>query len=167
MKDCGEADDPKYFDLEEADSDVRHYRSLMQSGEDMWGRKYDGPDDPEEADDYETDDAEEDDAEADTDFDDNSYTYQHPEYPKTLEMENLWVGEELCKIPKRRGSRLPRCATILRTAITRWMPTSFGQSFSTTCSRYVNKLHAIWTMWIGMSGRRTKWSSRRQPYTRA
>ena len=102
MKDSGEADDPKYFDLKEADSDVRHYRSLMQSGEDMWGRKYNGPDDPEEADDDETDgdwteDAHNDDVEADTETDESDYTYQHPEYPKTLEMENPWVGEELCK----------------------------------------------------------------------
>ena len=101
LKDSGEADDPKYFDLEETDSDVRHYRSMMQSGEDMWGRKYDGPGDPEEADEYESDDwdddADEDDAEDDTDYDETSYTYQHPEYPTTLEMENPWVGEELCK----------------------------------------------------------------------
>lgn len=25
------------------------------------------------------------------------YAYKHPEYPKILEMENPWVGEELCK----------------------------------------------------------------------
>ena len=31
------------------------------------------------------------------DFNETSYTYQHPEYPKTLEMEYPWVGEELCK----------------------------------------------------------------------
>ena len=35
--------------------------------------------------------------EYDTDFDEGEYTYQHPDYPKTLEMENPWVGEELCK----------------------------------------------------------------------
>lgn len=35
--------------------------------------------------------------EYDTDFDESTYTYQHPDYPKTLEMENPWVGEELCK----------------------------------------------------------------------
>ena len=105
MKDCGEADNPKYFDLEEADSDVRHYRSLMQSGEDMWDRKYDGLGDPEEADDYETDAVDEDAAGADTDFDDNNYTYQHPEYPKTLEMENPWLGEELCKPENALGLR--------------------------------------------------------------
>ena len=101
MKESGEADDPKYFDLEEADASVRDYRSLMQSGEDMWGRKYDGPGDPDEADDYEEDDAddyEEDDADDDDiDYDEATYTYQHPDYPKTLEMENPWVGEELCK----------------------------------------------------------------------
>lgn len=32
-----------------------------------------------------------------TDFDEGEYTYLHPDYPKTLEMENPWVGEELCK----------------------------------------------------------------------
>ena len=101
MKDDGEADDPKYFDLEEADSDVRHYRSLMESGEDMWGRKYNGPADPDEADDYndddDWDDENGDDMDDDGDFDESTYTYKHPEYPKTLEMENPWVGEELCK----------------------------------------------------------------------
>ena len=100
MKESGEADAPKYFDLEEADAGVRHYRSLMQSGEEMWGRKYDGPNDPDEADDYDDDDEcdeADDDTEDDADFDDSTYTYQHPDYPKTLEMENLWVGEELCK----------------------------------------------------------------------
>ena len=25
------------------------------------------------------------------------YAYKHPEYPKRLEMENPWVGEEICK----------------------------------------------------------------------
>ena len=25
------------------------------------------------------------------------YAYKHPKYPKTLEMENPWVGEEICK----------------------------------------------------------------------
>ena len=35
--------------------------------------------------------------EYDTDNDEGIYTYQHPDYPKTLEMENPWVGEELCK----------------------------------------------------------------------
>ena len=101
MKESGDADDPKYFDLEESDADVRHYRSLMQSGEEMWGREYKGPGDPDESDDYDdeddwdgTDDA---DMEENTDFDESVYTYQHPEYPKTLEMENPWVGEELCK----------------------------------------------------------------------
>ena len=43
------------------------------------------------------DDGEYDDIADDADFDDNTYTYKHPEYPKTLEMENPWVGEELCK----------------------------------------------------------------------
>jgi hypothetical protein len=32
-----------------------------------------------------------------TDFDEGEYTYLHPDYPKTLEMENPWVGEEFCK----------------------------------------------------------------------
>ena len=101
MKECGEVVDSKYFDLGEADADVRHYRSLMQSGEDMWGRDYKGPGDPDEADDYDDeedwDETDDDDMEEGADFDETSYTYQHPEYPKTLEMENPWVGEELCK----------------------------------------------------------------------
>ena len=96
MKNTGEVDDPKYFDLDEADAGVRHYRSLMESGEEMWGRKYEGPADPEEADEYE-DDEDWDDDEENGDFDESTYTYKHPEYPKTLEMENPWVGEELCK----------------------------------------------------------------------
>ena len=29
--------------------------------------------------------------------DESEYAYKHPDYPKTLEMENPWVGEELCK----------------------------------------------------------------------
>ena len=39
QKDSGEADDPKYSDLGESDADVRHYRSLMHSGEEMWDRE--------------------------------------------------------------------------------------------------------------------------------
>ena len=104
MKESGEADDPKYFDLEESDADVRHYRSLMQIGEDMWDREYKGPGDPDEADDYDDEDdgddwdeTEDDDMDDGGDFDEEAYTYQHPEYPNTLEMENSWVGEELCK----------------------------------------------------------------------
>ena len=102
MKEFGDADDPKYFDLKESDADVRRYRSLMQSREEMWDWEYKGSGDLDEDDDY---DDEEDDLDAtdddnmedDTDFDESAYTYKHPEYPKTLEMENPWVGEELCK----------------------------------------------------------------------
>ena len=91
QKDSGEADDPKYSDLGESDADVRHYRSLMHSGEEMWDREYKGPGDPHEADDYyddedDRDETDDDDMEGDTDFDELAYTYQHPEYPKTLEM---------------------------------------------------------------------------------
>lgn len=32
-----------------------------------------------------------------TDFDEGEYIYQHPNYPKTLEMDYPWLGEELCK----------------------------------------------------------------------
>ena len=102
MKDSGEAGDPKHFNLGGSDADVRNYRSLMQSGEELWDREYKGPGDPEEADDYDDEDGEwdetdDDDMEDGADFDEDAYTYQHPEYPKTLEMENPWVGEELCK----------------------------------------------------------------------
>lgn len=38
-----------------------------------------------------------DNADDDSYSDESEYAYKHPEYPKTLEMENPWVGEELCK----------------------------------------------------------------------
>jgi hypothetical protein len=99
MKDSGEASAPMSFNLGEADASVRHYLNQMVAHEEIWGKGYDGQGNTDEADDYEEDDFDEtdDDMEDDTDFDENTYTYQHPDYPKTLEMENPWVGEELCK----------------------------------------------------------------------
>ena len=99
MKDSGEASAPMSFNLGEADASVRHYLSQMVAHEEIWGKGYDGQGNTDEADDYEEDDFDEtdDDMEDDTDFDESTYTYQHPDYPKTLEMENPWVGEELCK----------------------------------------------------------------------
>lgn len=38
-----------------------------------------------------------DDADADSSSDESEYAYKHPDYPKTLEMENPWVGDVLCK----------------------------------------------------------------------
>ena len=51
----------------------RHYRSLMQSGEDMWDRVNKGPGDPDEADDY--DDEDDWDETDDDDMDDDKTQY--------------------------------------------------------------------------------------------
>ena len=44
MKDNGEAVNPKYFNLGNADARVRQYRSMMPDGEAKWLRKYNGSD---------------------------------------------------------------------------------------------------------------------------
>ena len=44
MKDNGEAVNPKYFNLGNADARVRQYRSMMPDGEAKWLREYNGAD---------------------------------------------------------------------------------------------------------------------------
>lgn len=90
--------DPEICDLEWLQEDVEalwlEVEEEMQVASNSFVNKQYQADDDE--DDNECDEANND-TENDANFDDSTYTYKHPEYPKTLEMENPWVGEELCK----------------------------------------------------------------------
>lgn len=94
MKDKGEIEDPNYFDLDKTDTCVLHYRSVIEAGDKFREKGYDF--DGEEDDQIWMDMVAEVAADADA-CGASEYTYKHPDYPKSLVMDNPWVGEELCK----------------------------------------------------------------------